>query len=744
VESRDESGLWGPPQADLAALLAHTSDLVITTQARCIVGWNDQAEKLLGWKRDDVIGRPIFEVLRPAGDVRWEMLIAAFRAATPGPFAVSELPVQTAAGAIVSYDGILFNEASLSAPCTLLLRDPTPRLLQEEIQRERTELASEAAGLWHRAFHDPLTNLANRDLFRQRLEQALEHGVDRLVAVLVLDLDGFKTVNDALGHRVAEDLLVEVADRLRSCLGPKDTVARHLGDQFAVLLDGIERPEAATDMADRIIDQLHRPFHLDGRVLVVATNIGIVVADGQQDADAMLRDADVALYNAKSQGRATVVCFERTMQQAALDRLELEADLRAAIAERSLHLHYQPIANLRTGEIVGVEALTRWTHPVRGFVPPVDFIPVAEDTGLIVALGDWVLREACRQARVWHDRYPDRPPVSMAVNLSGTQLQLPDFARTVAAILVETGLRPDALVLEITESQVMEHMTRILGNLHELQALGVRLSIDDFGTGYSSLARLRSLPVDELKIDRSFVQEIDGPANDATLVGAIIAMAHGLNLHVVGEGVETAEQLEVLLRSGCDRVQGYLLGRPASPELVEDLLVHPVLVLRLAAAAAALGSAGSDLDVDVTEALASVLAEAVSADELISGMLELLLRITGLEAGYVTRVLWDRQEQVVMSVLGDCGLAEGTRFSWAGAAAPDVYGDARVRGDDGRGTYLSVPIVGSNGGLLGTLCAVSGTHRALTRSQLAGMEVLARLIGDELSAGRSASVGASS
>jgi EAL domain-containing protein (putative c-di-GMP-specific phosphodiesterase class I) len=431
------------------------------------------------------------------------------------------------------------------------------------------------------------------------------------------------------------------------------------------------------------------------------------------------------------------------MQQAAHDRLELEADLRAAIADGALTLDYQPIAHLRSGEIVGVEALARWTHPVRGFVSPADFIPVAEETGLIVALGDWVLRQACQQARAWHDRHPDRPPVSMAVNLSGTQLQLPDFAQTVAAILVETGLRPDALVLEITESQVMEHMTRILGNLHELQALGVRLSIDDFGTGYSSLARLRSLPVDELKIDRSFVQEIDQAADEAPLVAAIIAMAHGLGLHVVGEGVETAEQLEVLLRSGCDRVQGYLLGRPARPELVEALLVQPVLVLRLAAAAAALGSAGSELAVDVTEALASVLAEADDADELVVGMLELLLRITGLEAGYVTRVLWDRQEQVVMAVLGDCGHETGARFSWAGEPTPDVYGDARIRGNNDLGTYLSVPIVAPNGGLLGTLCAVSGTHRALTRSQLAGMEVLARLIGDELSAGRATPVSAS-
>jgi EAL domain-containing protein (putative c-di-GMP-specific phosphodiesterase class I) len=405
-------------------------------------------------------------------------------------------------------------------------------------------------------------------------------------------------------------------------------------------------------------------------------------------------------------------------------------------------LHYQPIAHLRSGEIVAVEALARWVHPERGNVAPTDFIPLAEDTGLIVALGEWVLREACGQARQWHDRYPDRPPITMAVNLSGTQLQLHDFAATVGSILMETGLRPDALMLEITESQVMEQMSGILANLHELQALGIRLSIDDFGTGYSSLARLRSLPVDELKIDRSFVQEIDGLTDDPPLVAAIVAMGHGLQLHVVAEGVETAEQLEFLLRAGCDRVQGYLLGRPATAELVETLLVQPVLVLRLAAAAAALGSANTDLDVDITEALASVLAEAADSDELVTGMLDLLLRITGLEAGYVTRVLWDLQEQLVTAVVGECGLERGDRFSWAGAANPDVYGDARQTDDFG--TYLSVPIVAPNGGLLGTLCAVSSTRRALTRSQLGGMEVLARLIGDELNAGRAqASIGAS-
>jgi GAF domain-containing protein len=282
----------------------------------------------------------------------------------------------------------------------------------------------------------------------------------------------------------------------------------------------------------------------------------------------------------------------------------------------------------------------------------------------------------------------------------------------------------------------MDNVDIIQPNLEQLRELGVRLSIDDFGTGYSSLARLRSLPVDELKIDKAFVQEIHSRDDDAPLLSAIVAMAHGLDLQVVGEGVETAEQLDCLLRAGCDRVQGYLLGRPVPPELIDGLISQPLLVLRLAAAAAILGSASHRLDVDIAEALASVFAEAVSSDEVVTGLLGLVAQATGLDAAYVTRIDWSRQEQQVVGVHGDPGINLGERFSWAGASAPDPYGDGRRPPANARETYISVPVMGRSGGLLGTLCATSTERRPLTRTQLAAMEVLAGLVGEELNADR--------
>ncbi len=467
--------------------------------------------------------------------------------------------------------------------------------LAAELQRERIELASEATELWHRAFHDPLTNLANRNLLRERASAALDRGPDHRLALLLIELDGLKAVNDALGHTIGDLVLTEVAQRLLAAVGGRGTVSRPAGG-FAVLLDQVHDDVEPKELAAALVERLSAPFEIDSRVLFVSPRIGIVVTDGSYaDVDTLLRNADVALFHARGPGRAPFVCFESTMHTAALHRLELEADLRAALRLNQLVLQYQPIAALRSGQILGVEALVRWMHPVRGMVPPMEFIPLAEETGLVIALGEWVLREACRQTAAWHRSHPDRPPVSVAVNLAGSQLQLTSFADTVAGILDETGLRPADLVLEITESQIMDNIDAILPNLHDLQALGVRLSIDDFGTGYSSLSRLRSLPVDELKIDRSFVQEIHSATDEAPLVTAIVAMAHGLDLKVVGEGVETAEQLDYLLRSGCDKVQGYLLGRPVPPDVIEEMINQPVLVLRLAAAAAGGGPPGGKL-----------------------------------------------------------------------------------------------------------------------------------------------------
>jgi diguanylate cyclase (GGDEF)-like protein len=646
-------------------------DVVLTVAEGILTGWNATAGALFGLTDADR-GRPVDQVLKPGSET-----------------------------------------AQIAA----------------ELQRERMELASEATELWHRAFHDPLTNLANRHLLRERASSALDRGPDAILALLLVELDVIKAVNDALGHTIGDQLLGDVAQRLIKTVEGRGTVARP-GGGFAVLLDDVANDSDARAVAAAIIEGLSEPFELDSRVLFVSPRIGIVVTDGTySDVDTLLRNADVALFHARGRDGGAFVCFESTMHTAALNRLELEADLRAALQRDELVLQYQPIAALRSGQILGVEALVRWKHPVRGMVPPIEFIPLAEETGLVIALGEWVLREACRQTVAWHRSHPDRPPVSVAVNLAGSQLQLTSFAATVAQILRETGLRPADLVLEITESQIMDNIDAIIPNLHQLQELGVRLSIDDFGTGYSSLSRLRSLPVDELKIDRSFVNEIQSGADEAPLVAAIIAMAHGLDLKVVGEGVETAEQLDFLLRSGCDKVQGYLLGRPVSADIIDTMISQPVLVLRLAAAAAVLGSAGDKLDGDISEALSGLLADAGTAAELVDGLLALVSRATGLDAAYLTQIDWTRKQQTVVGVHGPCDLKIGDNFSWVGNA-PDVYGDGRRL--VGRQTYISVPVLGASGGLLGTLFGTSEVQRSLNRSQLAAMEVLAGLLGGEL------------
>ena len=650
----------------------HDHDVVLSVSDGILIGWNDRAAAALGLTDNDR-GRPVEEVLRPASEA-----------------------------------------AAIAA----------------ELQRERIELASEATELWHRAFHDPLTNLANRNLLRERAASALDRGPDHKLAMLLIELDGLKAVNDALGHTIGDHVLIEVAARLLATVAHRGTVARP-GGGFAVLLDAPEDDDEPRRLAAAIVESLSAPFEIDNRVLFVSPYIGIVLSDGSyHDVETLLRNADVALFHARSSSRGPVVSFENTMHTAALNRLELEADLRTALRRDQLMLQYQPVAALRSGQILGVEALVRWMHPVRGMVPPVEFIPLAEETGLVIALGEWVLREACRQTAAWHRSHPDRPPLSIAVNLAGSQLQLSSFADTVAAVLAETGMRPTDLVLEITESQIMDNIDAILPNLHHLQQLGVRLSIDDFGTGYSSLSRLRSLPVDELKIDRSFVQEITTATDEAPLVAAIVAMAHGLDLEVVGEGVETAEQLDFLLRSGCDRAQGYLLGRPVAADVIDDMIDQPVLVLRLAAATAALGTAAAKLDEDIAESLSAVLADAASPAELVEGVLALVPRATGLESAYLTTIDWTAKTQTVIGVHGPCDLDVGTTFAWTGTT-PDPYGDARRF--QGRSTYISAPVLDISGGLVGTLCAVSAGPLALNRTQLAALEVLAGLLGGELS-----------
>jgi diguanylate cyclase (GGDEF)-like protein/PAS domain S-box-containing protein len=427
------------------------------------------------------------------------------------------------------------------------------------------------------AYHDPLTELPNRLLFHDRLAQALAHAQrhgERL-AVLFLDLDRFKVINDSLGHSVGDRLLQSVAARLRSCLREGDTVARLGGDEFTLLLPEPAEAFAAAKVAKKVLDLIRQPFHLDDRELYLTASIGVAIhPDDGADAEALIKNADTAMYGAKEQGRDTYQLYAPVMNALAVRRLGIESDLRRAQSQGQMCLYYQPIVEIRSGRTRSVEALLRWRHPSLGLLPPDEFIPLAEVTGLILSLGPWVLRTACSQLRRWRDI--GHSDLCVAVNLSRRQLQQADLADQVLAVLEETGLPPGALDLEVTETSAMETPEPTFAALHRLKAAGVRISIDDFGTGYSSLSHLRRLPIHTLKIDKSFIRDIDTDPDDAAIATAVIALAHTLKLGVVAEGVETAEQLEFLRVRGCDRAQGFFLHRPRPAEGCTALNQPPV------------------------------------------------------------------------------------------------------------------------------------------------------------------------
>jgi diguanylate cyclase (GGDEF)-like protein/PAS domain S-box-containing protein len=421
------------------------------------------------------------------------------------------------------------------------------------------------AELVHQAFHDPLTSLANRALFIDRLQHALNRSAARggTVAVLFLDIDQFKVINDSLGHHIGDELLVALGERLRKVVRPSDTIARMGGDEFTLLLEDVDCPGDVEAAARQIQESMTSPFSLLGHEVFASCSIGITISGerGLSDAGQLLRSADVAMYQAKSRGSGRFEVFDPHMDQSAHRRLELEQGLRWALDRQEFELHYQPFISLHTDEVVGYEALLRWRHPHRGLIPPSAFIAVAEDTGLIIPVGEWVLRESCRTASRWMKAGTGAPLIS--VNLSTRQLLESSLIENVAAIIDETGHDPSRLVLEITESLVMVETPAVLQTLHTLKRLGVRLAIDDFGTGYSSLSYLKSLPVDLVKIDRAFVTEIHNNAQDAAIVRAIIEVAHSLDLQVVAEGVDSKDNLQLLKEMGCDLAQGYYLGKPS-------------------------------------------------------------------------------------------------------------------------------------------------------------------------------------
>jgi diguanylate cyclase (GGDEF)-like protein len=470
---------------------------------------------------------------------------------------------QSAGTLYLGYIGFLLESITGMSMIACLLED----------EREASELAT--VEMEHLAYHDALTGLPNRPLFIDRLIVALAQAsrTDQKLAVFFLDLDRFKDINDSIGHSTGDSLLKSVAERIRRCIREGDTVARFGGDEFTLLIPRIDHVEDAAKIAQKILETLKIPFSIAEHELFVTTSIGISVypTDGI-DPETLVRNADTAMYRAKDQGRDNYQLYAPAMNARALERLALENMLRKALSHRELVLFYQPVAEMRTKAIVGVEALIRWNHPERGLVSPAHFISVAESSGLIIPIGDWVLRTACRQTKYWQKRI--NPHMTVAVNLSARQFQQPNLAEEIAEVLEETGLEAKYLELEITESNAMQNAENTIYTLGELKALGVRIAMDDFGTGYSSLSYLKRFPIDTLKLDQSFVREIATDPSDAAIATAVIAMAHSLDLKVIGEGVETAEQFAFLQQQRCDYIQGYLFSPPQAAESLEAYLLE--------------------------------------------------------------------------------------------------------------------------------------------------------------------------
>jgi diguanylate cyclase (GGDEF)-like protein/PAS domain S-box-containing protein len=444
-------------------------------------------------------------------------------------------------------------------------------VLADALARQATE-----DEIRHRALHDSLTGLPNRILFLDRLEHALARlrRGPSLAAVMFLDLDRFKLVNDSLGHHAGDEILTAVAPRLKQALRDTDTVARFGGDEFGILLEDIASEVAATQTAERIAAVFARPFVLGTVEHFISASVGIALARGGERPDELVRDADTAMYRAKEGGRARYELFDDDLRARAVSRLRMETELRRTLDRGELWLAYQPVVSLRDEGIVSVEALLRWTHPERGLIPPAEFVPIAEETGLIESIGSWVLDEACRQAAQWHAAMPDRVPVGISVNLSAVQIANATLPDTVAMATRAADLDPSTLKLEITESVLIGETARLSETLTSLRELGVQLVLDDFGTGYSSLGYLTRLPLDALKVDRAFVAGLGHDPQDTSITEAIIAMARALSLPVICEGVETEMQLAELRRMGCDQVQGYYFSRPVDAQAVTSMLVQ--------------------------------------------------------------------------------------------------------------------------------------------------------------------------
>ncbi len=549
------------------SLAQNASDVLTIVDARGVIRYQSPSvEHVLGYRFGELVGSEAGRLLHPEERASTLALLTSTPPPPAPPMAVERRLRRNDGSwclAEITISNLLGDDAVEGI--VLACRDIGERRALEDQLR-------------HQALHDPLTGLGNRTLLRDRLEHALARAKrsPELVALLLLDLDGFKEVNDSFGHAVGDRLLVEVANRLTDSVRLGDTVARMGGDEFAVLIEQSEK-DIPTLVAQRILYRLRAPVVIDGKTIVTQASVGVVSGSAScLNADDLLRNADLAMYQAKSKGKGVYEVYEPTMHSAAVQRVEIEGDLRRGLRERELILHYQPVVDLRTGQVSGAEALVRWPHPLRGMVQPGEFLPWAEESDLIVTLGRWVLGEACSQAARYRSLLGADTPFTMCVNIATRQLTSPLLVKEVEEALQRNQLRPSDLLLEITEGALMQEARQILPVLHALKALGVTLAIDDFGTGWSSLSRLRSFPVDKLKIDKSFVQEISSADEEAPLVSAIVAMAKSLRLSTLAEGVETAEQLAFLRREGCEEAQGFFMSKPVPASSFETLLSQPL------------------------------------------------------------------------------------------------------------------------------------------------------------------------
>ena len=555
-----------------AHLLENIQEAVMATDEQfTLTAWNKGAEQMFGWRANEVLGRTVHEAVRsafseePLDQVLRELSESGQQHTDAVKYHKDGSPIYAEELTIA-----LRGEQGEISGYLSIMRDLTERKESERLRRSEARLR-------YQAFHDLLTGLANRHLFLEHLEQALRRTGrtrGRKVAVIFMDLDNFKVINDSLGHQVGDVLLTAVSERLQGCLRLENTLARFGGDEFTVLLEEVANPNEAVRVAERILETFRSPFVLDGREVVVTASIGIALGRAStKNSEDLLRDADTAMYRAKGQGTLKYEFFDRGMYERTLVRLNVENDLWRALEKDEFEVHYQPIVNLGTGEAWGVEALVRWQHPEKGLLHPSQFVPLAEENGLIVPIGKLAMEDACKLVKELQRSRPRPRPLVAGVNYSARQLEHPDSIRAVEELLRRTRLQAGLLHLDITETAYISVAAAHESNLDKLKGLGVGISIDDFGMGYSSLSYLKRLPADTLKVDKSFVAGLGEDVQDTAIVQMVIDLAHTFGMEVVAEGVENEKQAEQLKEMSCDMAQGYYFARPLPPEALSEFLL---------------------------------------------------------------------------------------------------------------------------------------------------------------------------